>query len=254
MSIRGNRRAEGKTTVASISTLILATCAIGCARARVDPSPPPAESPSAEPRLVSFPTSDGGLVYADLYGGGERGVVLAHGARFDKESWASQAQTLARSGFQVLAIDFRGYGKSRAGSRSKDRYDGLELDVLAAVAYLRQAHATSVAVVGGSMGGGAAAEAAAEAEPGTIDRLVLLAHAPIEHPERMQGRKLFVTSRDDLNADGSPRLTAIREQCEKAPEPKELLILEGSAHAQFIFATPQGERLMQEILRFLSAP
>jgi hypothetical protein len=32
-----------------------------------------------------------------------------------------------------------------------------------------------------------------------------------------------------------------------------LLVLEGSAHAQFIFATDQGERLMAEILRFLSA-
>jgi len=39
-----------------------------------------------------------------------------------------------------------------------------------------------------------------------------------------------------------------------APDPKELLILEGSAHAQFIFQTDQGERLMNEILKFLSAP
>jgi len=36
--------------------------------------------------------------------------------------------------------------------------------------------------------------------------------------------------------------------------PKELNVLEGSAHAQFIFATDQGERLMREILRFLSTP
>jgi hypothetical protein len=40
----------------------------------------------------------------------------------------------------------------------------------------------------------------------------------------------------------------------QTPEPKELIVLEGSAHAQFIFATDQGERLMREILRFLSAP
>jgi hypothetical protein len=33
-----------------------------------------------------------------------------------------------------------------------------------------------------------------------------------------------------------------------------LVILDGSAHAQFIFATDQGERLMREILRFLSGP
>lgn len=33
---------------------------------------------------------------------------------------------------------------------------------------------------------------------------------------------------------------------------QELVVLDGSAHAQFIFETSQGERLMREILRFLS--
>jgi hypothetical protein len=32
------------------------------------------------------------------------------------------------------------------------------------------------------------------------------------------------------------------------------VILEGSAHAQYIFGTDQGERLMRKILRFLSEP
>jgi len=36
------------------------------------------------------------------------------------------------------------------------------------------------------------------------------------------------------------------------PEPKELVVLKGSAHAQFIFETDQGERLLGEIIRFLS--
>jgi hypothetical protein len=33
-----------------------------------------------------------------------------------------------------------------------------------------------------------------------------------------------------------------------------LIILDGSAHAQFLFATDQKERLLREILRFLSQP
>jgi hypothetical protein len=53
---------------------------------------------------------------------------------------------------------------------------------------------------------------------------------------------------------GVPRLEMIREQYERAPAPKELIVLEGSAHAQFIFETDHGERLMREILRFLSEP
>ena len=64
-------------------------------------------------KTVSFSTGDGGVIYADLYGQGERAVVLAHGGRFNKESWAKQARILASAGFRVLAIDFRGYGQSR---------------------------------------------------------------------------------------------------------------------------------------------
>ena len=73
-------------------------------------------------------------------------------------------------------------------------------------------------------------------------------------PQRMKGRKLFIVSRGDVGSGDRPRLPGIRDQYDKAPGPKELVILEGSAHAQFIFETPEGERLMREILRFLSAP
>ena len=51
---------------------------------------------SAPPELASFPTRDGGLVYGNLYGEGERAVVLAHGGRFTKENWDEQARALAR--------------------------------------------------------------------------------------------------------------------------------------------------------------
>lgn len=126
--------------------------------------------------------------------------------------------------------------------------------MLAAVRYLRQLGGKTISVVGGSMGGGAAAAAVVEAKPGEIDRLVLLASEAGSSPELLKGRKLFITARDDTTASGTPRLIRIRQQYERAPDPKELVILAGSAHAQFIFQTDQGERLMREILRFLSAP
>lgn len=208
---------------------------------------------SEPPEHVSFPTQDGGIVYANLYGKGDRGVVLAHGGRFNKESWEKQARALVKAGFRVLAIDFRGRGQSRGGAQTKPGDEGVRFDVLAAVRYLRKTGAKTVSVVGASFGGGAAAEASVEAEPGEIDRLVLLAHSPIDKPEQIKGRKLFIITRDDAN-DAGLRLPRIREQYEKATGPKKLVILDGSAHAQFIFATEQGERLMREILRFLSEP
>jgi pimeloyl-ACP methyl ester carboxylesterase len=209
---------------------------------------------------VSFPTQDGGIVYADLYGSGARGVVLAHGGRcavpvcgFTKASWAPQARALSEAGFRVLAIDLRVYAPARNGAELKQDDDGLRFDVLAAVRYLRKTGARTVSVVGASMGGDAAAEALAEAKPGEIDRLVLLAAGVYGEPEKWKGRKLFIVARDDADEVGL-RLPRIRAQYEKAPDPKELIVLEGSAHAQYLFNTDQGERLMREILRFLSAP
>lgn len=70
----------------------------------------------------------------------------------------------------------------------------------------------------------------------------------------MPGRKLFVVARGDVRGEGIPRLPDIQEQYAKVSGPKELLVLEGSAHAQHLFATEEGERLMQEIVRFLSSP
>ncbi len=157
---------------------------------------------------VSFPTQDGGLVYADIYGTGDRGVVLAHGGRFNKESWEKQARALAAAGFRALAF---------------------------------------------GLGGGAAGDAVSRSEPGEIDRLVLLAALPGAPPEKLKGRKLFIVARDDASGDG-PRLRGIRAYYEKTPGPKELKLLDGAAHAQFLFATDQGERVMREITRFLSAP
>jgi dienelactone hydrolase len=203
-------------------------------------------------KTVSFPTEDGGVVYADVYGEGDRGVVLAHGGRFNKESWGKQAQTLASLGFRVLALDFRGYGKSRGPGDSDPMSAPLHLDVLAAVRHLRKMGAKSVSVVGGSMGGGAAADASIASQPGEIDRLVLLGASPIGPAEKLKSSILFIVARDDANEDG-PRLPKIREQYEKAPQSKALIILNGSAHAQFLFQTDQAERVMREILKFLSA-
>jgi len=196
---------------------------------------------------VSFPTQDGGVVYADLYGAGRRGVVLAHGMRFDKASWKDQATQLASAGFRVAAIDFRGYGRSHGGPNSHSPRDEMYLDVLAGVEYLRCHGAETVAVMGASMGGGASANAAVNAKPGTIDGLVLLAPVPIQSPERIPGPTLFIV------AQGDPITPRVPEQFERAPQPKEMLVLDGSAHAQFLFATEQSERLMKAILGFLES-
>lgn len=202
---------------------------------------------------VSFAAEDGGRVCGDLYGRGVRGVVLAHGGRFNKESWRSQANALTSKGFQVLAIDFRGFGCSTGPGQADFDNAPFENDVLAAVRYLKAHGAKSVSVVGGSFGGGAAGDASIKSAPGEIGRIVFLGAAPNLPAEKLKSRALYIVARDDSNGAG-PRLPGIRAQYAKTPGPKELIVLEGSAHAQFLFQTSQSDRVMQEILRFLSAP
>ncbi len=207
---------------------------------------------AAAQKTVSFPTEDGGVIFADVYGDGDKAVVLAHGGQFNKESWAKQARTLVTAGFRVLAIDFRGYGKSKGPGDSDPEDAPLHLDVLAAVRYLRKAGAKSVSIVGGSMGGGAAGDASIASRTGEIDRIVMLGAAPNDPADKLKSPSLFIVARDDTSGDG-PRLPGIRQQYEKAPEPKKLIVVDGSAHAQFLFQTDQGERVMREILSFLTA-
>ena len=195
-------------------------------------------------RKTTFETADGGRIFGNLYGRGDHAVVLAHGAVFDKESWQPLAQVLADNDLTVLAIDFRGYGKSVAGSLTK----ALKEDILAAIRYLREAGSQTVSVLGASMGGTAAARAAMETAPGEIDRLILLAPAPLEKAGLLEAAHiLFVVS------EGERLRPAVEQSFAKAPDPKRLEILEGNAHAQHIFKTEQGARLTQILLEDLTA-
>jgi len=120
------------------------------------------------------------------------------------------------------------------------------------VRYLKSKGAKKVSVVGGSYGGASAGDASIQGEPGEIDRVVFLAAGPNLPAEKMKSGSLFIVAQGD--ADGAePRLPAIRAQYEKAPRPKKLVVLEGNAHAQFLFETKQGARVMEEIERFLSS-
>ncbi len=190
-------------------------------------------------------------IQADLYGSGTRGLVLAHGGRFHKESWLKQAKVFANSGYLVLAVRFRGDGLNPDGSPGTfGSYADNATDVVAAVSYLRRMGAKTVSAVGASLGGDAVAQASLQSN---ISRIVILASSGGDAPEKLTGRKLFIVARNDSNSSGL-RLPDISSHYARAQQPKELVVLDGSAHAQFLFDTDQGPRLLSEILRFLKAP
>ena len=132
-----------------------------------------ASSMSAQ-RHLSIPVADapsgkGAQIQADLYGGGNRAVVLAHGGRFNKDSWRKQAPILARAGFLVLAINYRGDTFNADGSPSAlGSDDNNAIDVQAAAAYLKAIGAKSVAAIGASLGGDAVGDAEARSPAGIL--------------------------------------------------------------------------------------
>ena len=212
---------------------------------------------AAAQQAVTITVPDSGSIGADLYGSGDRGLLLvAHGGYSTRATWAPQARLLADAGFRVLVMETRAAVTLREGTEVDCLYSAscMALDILAAVRHLRLTGVKSVAVIGGSAGGGAAAKASFGGKNGEIDRLVLLAPMTIDAPERVSGRKLFITARNDIGGDNKPRLPAIRHQYEKARAQKKFVILEGSAHGQRMFDAPEGAQLMREILRFLREP
>jgi dienelactone hydrolase len=204
---------------------------------------------------VTFPLpGQAAQIHGDLYGHGPRAVILAHGGRFHKESWKPQALALADAGFMVLSVGFRGDRANPDGAPGSFGSDADNAaDVLAAVAYLHSIGVKSISAIGGSLGGDAVGNADTQSPPGTFDRIVILASEGGDAPEKLTGRKLFILGRDDTSGSG-PRLPGITSHYEKAPQPKKLVLLDGSAHAQFLFDTPQGPRLLSEILHFLTEP
>ena len=205
---------------------------------------------------VFFTTEDGARIEASLSGEGAHGVVLAHGGMFTKESWHEQVPPLNAAGFRTLALNFRGRGQStlapgdpspaQRGGLYPVRFSPLYRDVLAAVEFLREQGCDRISVVGGSIGGGATATAATMAQDGELPGVILLAATPIETIAKAKGAKLFVTTKGD-------NLRAITRQYEQATQPKEMLVLPRSAHAQHIFKTPQSDALVEAIIAFLQS-
>src|SRR3954470_15528405 len=93
---------------------------------------------------IRLTAEDGGGIDADVYGKSDRGVVLVHGGRFNKESWAKQARALDQAGYRAVAINLRGYGHS-TGPGQADLYTApLYQDVIAAIRYLQKSGAKSI--------------------------------------------------------------------------------------------------------------
>ncbi len=163
-----------------------------------------------------------------LWSGGDRGVLLLHGAAYDAASWEVQAQVMSSHGYTVLALE-----------------DLSSSVVLEGIDFLMNDCGTKgVVVIGASAGGGAALNTLSSDPDGIAGLILLSATGDVktlgDYP------KLFIASKDEGFGD------RLQTMAENAPgDQNETLILPGSAHAQAIFKGDQSDALLAAILAFL---
>jgi dienelactone hydrolase len=140
---------------AAVLTLALAACGGGGA-ATPQPSAtgPIAGADCADEvsggRQVTFGSEGKADLYGVVFGTGTKGLVLGHQNGGSVCQWSYNAKQWAAQGYRVLAFDFSGFGAS-LGSQSD-----LVQNMTAATAFLRADGATSIVLIGASMGGTAA--------------------------------------------------------------------------------------------------
>ena len=259
-----HRRSAGWFLLMTMLALLLS----GCSTAPDTPTPtstaiptatiPPTSTPPPSPTPqqvradeVSFVAVDGVKLSGTLFVGEEKkdiGVVLAHmGAHgADQRTWTSFAQHAARRGFGVLTFDFR-------ADRSK-----LDLDVRAAVGFLRDQGYQRIVCMGASMGGTASLKAAVDTDLAGVVVISSLwttgtgsiggaSFVSREELAQLTLPKLFVTTEKDGN--GVPAV--MKAMYEAAPESKALKIFPGTVHGTDIFASPQGDEFRDLLVDFL---
>lgn len=198
----------------SAAVLIVAVLASGCGAS----SGSGGEGASGERVSV-------GSTEAIVWGEGDRGAVLAHGAAYDAASWEPQGQTLGENGVMALAVEDTSAQNLGAAIRYLEEQGGVE----------------SVALIGASAGAASVLSFVRE-EPREASQIILLSGTG-DVSGLGEFPKLLVAS------EGEGLAEEVRRMAEVAPGARnEALILPGDAHAQAIFQTDQGERLMKAML------
>lgn len=185
--------------------------------------------------VVRFRASNGAVLQGVLAGTGPTGIVLAHQSDGNLCQWWSSVGEFVQRGYHVLAFDFEGYEGSATAA---DTTDSLSLDVRAAAARLRAAGASSIVLVGASMGGTAVLGAAGQPVPG------LAAVISLSGPQRIFGTDaalaapriqvpvlLAAAEGDTLYAADARSLYPLVRAAKK-----QLLVVPGANHGVALFA------------------
>ena len=196
--------------------------------------------------------SDAETLTADLYGAlpASRAVVLVHGRDWDASGWRDVAPAFAERSVPALALNLRGRGGSTG---STDDYQAGRTwspvtDVVAAIAFLREAGVREIALVGSSLGGHAVLAASFG---GGVECVVSISAPVNETPDavvqRVTGRKLFLCA----DADRLGAAPHVRRAFDAARAPKSLLLVDGAEHSRELLAGPHASELRAALVEFV---
>lgn len=226
---------------------LLALLAMGCRGDTGDAGEAPPPVPDASEETVV--TEDGLRLDARLFAAGAgQIVILLHMYQTNQESWFETARLLRDRGISALTLDFRGYGASE-GEVEPGEFD---VDVRAAIEFVRSRGYEQVVLVGASMGGTAAIVTAATERQ--LDGVVTVS-APArfrgldaeEAVEQMQTPLAMVAARGDTSAEHT--MTTFEERSHV--EPRWSLLLEGKAHGTDLLESADGQEVTRMLFEFL---
>ena len=124
-------------------------------RVEAPPPPPPRQAQARESRVKSL-AEDATEIRYRVYGSGEPAIVFVHGWSCDSGYWDAQLNDFARRN-TVITMDLAGHGESSASQRKDWSIGNFGADVAAVV---KDSGSQRVVLVGSSMGGPVALEAA----------------------------------------------------------------------------------------------
>ncbi len=242
----------GNAFLLALALCVFAACSSGTSSTSVT-TPTPTRGVTPTPTLppvpshpVNFLTQDHVQLAGLLYGQGKTAVICSHELRTTKAIWDGSeiVRQLVSHGYQVLAYDFRGNGDS-AGQPDTSL---LDVDLRAAIAFMRQHGATKIVLLGSSMGGTATLKVAAGE---SVDALITLSAPQNFGPgltdadvQAIKAPKLFVNSQDDDYTSDTQHMYSL------AASPKEIHLYSGAEHGTSIFDTQDDTDLTQRILTF----
>jgi pimeloyl-ACP methyl ester carboxylesterase len=247
-----------KRLLALVVVLALAGCDGGSAASpAAAPSPDrpvagadcPGMAAGVNGRNVRFGVAGADNLAGIIGGTGSTGIVLSHMSDGNVCQWILSFNELIEKGYKVLAYDSHGSGVSDSAEV------GFEQDVLAAAETLRADGATSIVLMGASLGGASSVVAATLISPPVT--AVVAVSAPLafggvsaqEAAPRLKVPVLYVAQADDrLFGDAARQLA---EASTAAPDAR-FLVTPGTVHGNGIIDPGGDEKLRAAVADFLT--